>query len=556
MFEKLKKNKYTPYIIILISSIFISFIFFTMNLSEYNEARIHIARIVSIKEVILKGIFPSFISQKHMLGFGYALNIFYGPLTTYIPIIISFISNNSIIALKIFTFITVLLSGFTMYNFLLKISKRKLIALIGAVIYISAPYKLTDIYSRNAVGEYTSFIFIPLVFEGLYELLFENKKKHYLIIIGAVGLILSHTITTIYVALFSLIYLLVNFNKLKNKQVIKYVIVDCILILLLTAFYLFPLLEHKIYGDYTIFSAEEMGATGRYVLATGLMLKDFFASEFGSQEIVFSIGIVTLFSLMLTPFCIKKLKDNKTYSLFLSLALVSLWMCTKTFPWFLLPNLLTIVQFAWRLEGFFIFFISYICAINIVTISEMIRDKKNILPITILIFAFICSLMGTVRYFKKDNLEKDMNFEKNIINATEMGPYNINREYLPISAINNIEYITNREDRVYLLSGQATITSEEKDGLKMTFEVEDVQDAKLELPYIYYHGYTVKINDKQIKTYESENGFVCVDLNENGKIIVEYTGTTLDKVGYVISGLTLILIIAYLVSRKHIRRKN
>ena len=88
--SKLSENKYIPYIVIAFASFIISIVFFTMNLSEYNEARIHIVRIVSIKEVILDKIFPCFISQKHMLGFGYALNIFYGPLTTYIPILISF----------------------------------------------------------------------------------------------------------------------------------------------------------------------------------------------------------------------------------------------------------------------------------------------------------------------------------------------------------------------------------------------------------------------------------------------------------------------------------
>ena len=104
MLEKLKKNKYVPYIIIFISSLIISFAFFTMNLSEYNEARIHIGRIIAIKQVLLDGIFPSFISPKHMLGFGYALNIFYGAITTYVPILFSFIGNSSIIGLKIFTF--------------------------------------------------------------------------------------------------------------------------------------------------------------------------------------------------------------------------------------------------------------------------------------------------------------------------------------------------------------------------------------------------------------------------------------------------------------------
>ncbi len=548
MLEKLKKNKFIPYIIILLSSLTISIIFFTMNLSEYNEARIHIGRIVSIKEVLLEGIFPSFISSKHMLGFGYALNIFYGPITTYIPIIFSFFNNSSITGLKIFTFLTVFLSGITQYNFLFKISKKKLLSLIGSLIYISAPYRITDIYSRDAVGEYCSFIFIPLVFQGMYELLYENKNKHYLIIIGAVGLILSHTITTIYVIVFSLVYLLINYSKVINKEVLKKLSVDFLIILLLTCFYLFPLLEHKFNGNYTIFNSEEMGATGEKVQQTGLQLKDFLASEFGTQEIVFSLGIVIIFSLLLTPFCIKKQKKNETYIIFLIFSIISLWMCTKYFPWIIMPSILTITQFAWRLEGFFIFFISYICAENIICISNMINDKKVILANLIIIFSFICSFFVTYRYFNHDSLQKDIEFENTIIQREKIGPYNINREYLPINAINNISYIENREDRVYLNYGTANITNEIKDGLNMEFEIDNVQSkVELELPYIYYNGYTVTINNKKIKTFESEKGFLCINLSEEGKVVVKYTGTLLDKLGYLISGSTLIILIIYII---------
>ena len=105
MLNKLKNNKYIPYIVIFLSSIIITSVFFTMNISEYNEARIHIGRIISVKEVILKGIFPFLISPKQMLGFGYGLNIFYGPFSTYIPILISFLGFNLIMSLKIFTFL-------------------------------------------------------------------------------------------------------------------------------------------------------------------------------------------------------------------------------------------------------------------------------------------------------------------------------------------------------------------------------------------------------------------------------------------------------------------
>ncbi len=555
MYKKIISNKYFHYLIIIIASILFSFNFFRLNLSEFNEARIHIVRIISIKDVILNNIFPCFISAKHMMGFGYGLNIFYGPLTTYIPILFSFLFNSSIMGLKLFTLLTIILSGITMYNFILKISERKAIAILASLIYIAAPYKLTDIYSRNAVGEYTSFIFIPLVFEGLYELLKGNKKRHYLIIIGAVGLILSHTITTIYVALFALIYLAVNYKILKDKKIIKYIIIDLILILLLSSFYLIPLLEHKIYGDYTIFDSESMGATPRNVLLSGIGFGELLASEFGNQEIVFSLGIIILFCLILTFFTFKKLKNKNEYLLFLILSFLCLWMCTKAFPWFLLPGLFSIVQFAWRLEGFFIFFASYICACNIMTIAEMIKDKKNILPITVIVFSLICGFGGTTRYIKDGNLQHDVEYENNILTSEKLSPFQVNREYLPLNCDKNLDYITDREDKVIVLAGNAEISNEEKSELNLKFTAKDVKDATLELPYIFYHGYTVRLNDKVIKTYESENGFLCIDLNESGNVTLSYTGTIIEKVGYVISGLTLVCLIVYIILKRKVGEK-
>lgn len=556
MYKKIISNKYFHFFIIIIASILFSFNFFRLNLSGFNEARIHIMRIASIKDVILNNIFPCFISAKNMMGFGYALNIFYGPLTTYIPILFSFLFNSSIMGLKLFTLLTVILSGITMYNFILKISKRKSVALLASLIYISAPYKLTDIYSRNAVGEYTSFIFIPMIFEGLYELLKGNKKRHYLIVIGAVFLVLSHTITTIYVALFAFIYLAINYKLLKDKTVVKYILIDLLLIILFTAFYLVPLLEHRLFGNYTIFDSESMGSTPRNVLNSGLGFSELFASEFGSQEIVFSLGIVIIFSLILSFFTYKKLKDKEEYTLFMILSFLCLWMCTKAFPWFLLPSIFSIVQFAWRLEGFFIFFASYICAYNVITISEMIKDRKKILPITVVIFTLLCGFGGTVRYIKDGNLQQDLNYENAIINAEKFSPYQVNRDYLPLNCGKNLDYIVDREDKVIVLTGNADITNEEKNGLNLKFTANNVENAKLELPYIFYHGYTIKLNDKEIKAYESDNGFLCIDLNENGNVTVNYTGTKLEKVGFIITAITLAITIIYTLVKSSSKKIN
>lgn len=561
LIEKIIKSKYTPYIVIILLSTIAMIPLFTMNLSEYNEARIHISRIIEIKELIPQNIFANLISPKHMLGFGYALGIFYGPITTYIPILISYITASSILSLKIFTLLTVILSGFTMYNFILEISKSKKIALISALIYILAPYKLTDIYSRNAVGEYTAFIFIPLVLHGIYKLLGAKesnekqslKKANILIILGATGLILSHTITTIYVAIFSVIYVLINYKKL-NLKIIKSAILDIVVIVLLTAFYLVPLLEHKAYGNYTIYDKERMSATGTEVYSTTIGIKDYFASEFGNQEIVFSFGIVITFCLLLTPFAIKKAKNKKEYVTFGLLALLAIYLQSKLFPWQIMPDFLTIIQFAWRLNGLFIFFISYICAVNISVISEMIKDKKDILSLAIVLAVLVCSWFGGARYLSEYDANIDNKFEQNLINAEKIGPYNINREYLPLKACENIFYIQLREDKTYVLEGVAIIENETKNGLTDAMTVSTLEKATLELPYIYYHGYTVKLNGEKLKPYESQNGFLCVDIKSSGKLEVEYEGTTIEKIGYAVSIITLGLFTAYAIIKPRINK--
>ena len=88
----------------------------------------------------------------------------------------------------------------------------------------------------------------------------------------------------------------------------------------------------------------------------------------------------------------------------------------------------------------------------------------------------------------------------------------------------------------------------------MSFNIKDAQNLTLELPYIYYHGYTVKLNNEKIDNFESENGFLAINVNQDGLITVEYTGTILEKVGFVVSSLTLIILVIYLIIKN--RRKN
>ncbi len=108
-------------------------------------------------------------------------------------------------AIKVYTLITVILSGIMMYVFVNRITKNKVASLIASLIYMSCPYKICDIYARNALGEYTAFIFLPMVFQGIYEIINDKDKNgKYYLIIGATLLVLSHTITTVYTVIIQL----------------------------------------------------------------------------------------------------------------------------------------------------------------------------------------------------------------------------------------------------------------------------------------------------------------------------------------------------------------
>ena len=61
-------------------------------------------------------------------------------------------------------FCVVFLSAIAMYFFANEVTKNKKIALIAGIFYIFAPYRLTDMYARNALSELTSFIFLPMIF--------------------------------------------------------------------------------------------------------------------------------------------------------------------------------------------------------------------------------------------------------------------------------------------------------------------------------------------------------------------------------------------------------
>ena len=275
----------------------------------------------------------------------------------------------------------------------------------------------------------------------------------------------------------------------------------------------------------------------------------------------YKLGVPLIILILLGLPVLKKInKDYKNeYLIMLLIAVLSLLMTTKYFLWLYVPQFFTRLQFAWRMLTFFEFAISIVAAINLYTLIELL-PKQNFKNWALLISIILIIIsMAKINYdykYEKPKTLSDESYEQDRMNQETISYMQINREYLPNNTKNSD--ISKRDKGIIIVEGSADIIQENKEGLTLSAKVTNIEkNTTLELPYLYYLGYEVKINGNKINYFESNNGFIAIKIDEDmsqADVTVSYTGTTLEKVSYVISLLAFIGFIGYLIKEK--RKQN
>lgn len=604
----IKSGEYANIAIIFIVSIFVCLPLLNKNCNIYIDDGIqHLCRLIGTEQTLVSKQFLPMIMSNFCNNFGYSWNIFYSPLTAYIPLIFRIFSFSFETCLKLFMFVVTVATGIAMYKFVIKITKNKNIAILASVLYIIAPYRITDMYVRMALAELTSFIFIPMVFSGMYSIINENKKSS-LLIIGASGLILTHTVVCMYTAILCFVYLIVFIRKLNKKSILN-LLVSLLMIVLITSFYWVGLAQHYFSTSYEVFVPGRMERVDVLNFYKTSLSQLVYTDQ--EQKMIYEIGIVTFIGLLLTPIAIMKFEKQerekdftKIYGLFGILGIVLTIMTLKIFPFEKLPGTFTMIQFTFRLFEFTSFFFAIISAVNfwILIKNFNIRD--------VIIISLIACLLTTI-YGKKISYEKKYD-EKEFIEprrvTKDVGRINAGMasfEYLPSKAFNCLKtYIADREDVPIILNNsdnQITISDYEKNSSNMKMKIlkaspelangtdkvyevseeltneEDTiseanqddesskanttsEDIEIELPYIYYLGYRVKIDGKEVKYTESEHGFVQInidkELNEEAEITVKYLGTNEMIIAFAVSLVSTVSYAIFTITAKRLKSKS
>lgn len=560
--EKSKKYLEKVYIVIaiLLTLFILGKVIIDSNICGTNDGYLHLIKIMGVNEIIKQGQFPPIIDA----GFcnGYAINLFYNPLTTYISLICGLIVNDFALGIKIMLIIMMFLAIIFMYMFLKNVTKKTGVAIAGAIFYITNPYYLSNIFIRGAIGESAALTFLPLLFLGLYNLFNGDRKKHYFITIAATGLILTHNITTLYAAIISGIYVLINFRKLKEKDVLIKILTNILFIIGMSLFFIYPLILHRFSGEYVIFDSDLMRTNGARVASSVITFKELF-TEIPSQSVIFRLNIIQVVLFVLSIFCYRFIdkKDRKIYLSFIIFAILSVILCMTKNIWKIAPDILCNIQFPWRLLGFSGFFISTIAGINLfIILKKIFKNKENglifiIIPIALLSLLYAYSLDYKDYTVKKDDNESIEFINNNINNIVYM---NINREYMPSKTYKALSQNPERVDgeSIFIIKGDANIESANKNELVYNIMLTDIKEnTSIEVPFLFYKGYNAYIeNDKNgkrdIDVKESDYGFLKIDIPkeyENGMIKVEYKTPSSYYVVYIISFITLIGFVIYIV---------
>lgn len=121
-------------------------------------------------------------------------------------------------------------------------------------------------------------------------------------------------------------------------------------------------------------------------------------------------------------------------------------------------------------------------------------------------------------------------------------------EYVPEKA-SSAYFVLERGDSIRSLRDVSEIIDYKREKGVFVANVATSASDSLELPLFYYKGYSTTLNGEEIPYIQSEYGLMQVPLDKSGEVKVFYKGTTIQKICFYITIISIFVLCFYIVSR-------
>ena len=530
----------------------------------------HLMRIEGIAEGLENGVFPVKMQGLWMEGYGYPVSVYYGDFLLYIPALLRLCGVPVVAAYKIFVALVNLGTGLlALYSFR-KIFGDDRVALVCAAAYLTAGYRLLNLYVRAAAGEYCAMMFLPLLAAAVWEIyrgkpagIRERFSMATLLALALSGLIGTHLLTTEMAGVVLLIVGLIFWKRTFSREVFPTLALACGETALLNLYFLVPFLDYylhvPVYLNRVMEGVKQIQEDG----ASLFQLLAFWASPFqrgdASTHLIATPGPLLLAVPVVGLILLFRRKLTRQTLLFWLGSLGLLLVSTCYFPWDFLAEssrvgqFLAQVQFPWRYVGPAALFLTLTLGSLFTrelpaerertgrrligaeeTQTGKMRRRSRSLRRLLRVAALLCvlqSLLFAGQYVR--GYEPVFYSRRQDLDTCDMGMI----EYL--------RYPTEREELTGEPAGDGIEIRSRRGTETVLLCTAGDQGGTVEAPVLNYPGYHVVDEEgNEYNIRDGENNVICFDLPAgfSGEITIRFTEPWYWRAGECLSLATLVVI--------------
>ncbi len=156
-----------------------------------------------------------------------------------------------------------------------KIFRSRRIGMLGAFLYTCSAYRITNMYSRSALGEFSAMAFFPLLVYAAVLLVGDGREEKersrawIWLSLGVTGVCQTHMISLQMCFVCWIFFMILQCKQVFRREAWKQMLLAGVSTVILNLWFIVPFLQYYTGGDYQINSGmvERLGPSGLYLPA-------------------------------------------------------------------------------------------------------------------------------------------------------------------------------------------------------------------------------------------------------------------------------------------------
>ncbi len=518
-----------------------------------HDSRFHLMRLCNLADGLAQGQFPARIGGYSYNGYGAITSAFYPDVFLYIPALMMNAGATLQYAANVLFAAVNIASALTMYAAARRIFRESWTATCASILYTLSIYRITDVYSRYAVGEMLAMVFLPLFLLGLYEVIWGEKRRWPLLCASAACIFLSHLLSTLICAVSAVAVCAPCIVKIVRERRLGAIVKAGALTAVLCLFQLVPFFLYSMQG----IGAQDLVGTpidwGSIAPAQLLLMGEGNSTvpadedlTYFSLEIGFPLLLAAALALYAAATAHERTRDHRTAVILVLAGALCAWMTTTFFPWHyvrvLTHNLCDYLQFPWRLLMITSLCFALAGGYGCVRFARGHGEQAAALMLALAALCALPTLSGETR--NDSYIPYGETVSSRQLYYTEY--------LLPDTDIEQIA------DVGVHTGGDVSLTGYHKLSTTVTAQVEARTDATVSLPLFGFDGYRATVDGQEMAVSLGENNRLTVSLpaGTSGALRVWFAGKGIWRVSDAVSLAALVACLACGLRRACMKRKK